>query len=199
MYTRLCKKSLSVKIHFQEDKVNIRMVLVLMLMTSVAMFGSETSTQPVRSVVSANSGSIQLPHAGLGSVCYPGDPCGPQPGTVQADVISFSGPMCVPGDPCGPQPGAVQSNNISHFGPVCYPGDPCGPQPGTVQADVISFSGPTCVPGDPCGPQPGTVQADVISFSGPMCVPGDPCGPQPQTLISPASLELEFVRETIAC
>ena len=40
----------------------------------------------------------------IGPVCYPGDPCGPQPGQGMMDIAFLVGPVCYPGDPCGPHP-----------------------------------------------------------------------------------------------
>jgi hypothetical protein len=94
--------------------------------------------------------------AGFGPVCYPGDPCGPQPGQGLTGIALPVGPVCYPGDPCGwPSTVGYEPFNRAHsFGPVCYPGDPCGPQPGQGISDIALFVGPVCYPGDPCGPHP---------------------------------------------
>jgi hypothetical protein len=92
--------------------------------------------------------------AGFGPVCYPGDPCGPQPSQGLTDIAFLVGPVCYPGDPCG-QPGQVMADTAS-LGPVCYPGDPCGSHPGgsEILFGITSLIGPVCYPGDPCGSKP---------------------------------------------
>jgi hypothetical protein len=72
--------------------------------------------------------------------------------TTTHEITAGLRPVCFPGDPCGPQPMKLSRNVL--LGPVCYPGDPCGPQPGQGMADIVFLLGPVCYPGDPCGPHP---------------------------------------------
>jgi hypothetical protein len=73
-------------------------------------------------------------------------------GLSAAGTVERIGSVCFPGDPCGPQ--AIKLRRNPFLGPVCYPGDPCGPQPGQGIADIAFLVGPVCYPGDPCGPHP---------------------------------------------
>jgi hypothetical protein len=72
-------------------------------------------------------------------------------GLSEVGTVERIGSVCLPGDVCGPQ--AIKFRN-PFLGPVCYPGDPCGPQPGQGITDIAFLVGPVCYPGDPCGPHP---------------------------------------------
>jgi hypothetical protein len=149
----------------------------LFIFASVSAFAAQstmTNTYEIAAgFVQSEVGTVEP----IGPVCFPGDPCGPQPITLGRNVLL--GPVCYPGDPCGPQPGQGMTHIAFLVGPVCYPGDPCG-QPGQVMTDTASLLGPVCYPGDPCG-RPGGSQIllGIASLIGPVCYPGDPCGSKP--------------------
>jgi hypothetical protein len=104
---------------------------------SVSVFAAQSNMTTTHEITAGMSGPM----------CFPGDPCGPQPGQGMADG-GLLGPVCYPGDPCGwPSTEGYEPFNRAHsFGPLCFPGDPCGPQP--------RFAGSMCFRGDPCGPKP---------------------------------------------
>jgi hypothetical protein len=132
-------------------KMRNTIAALFLFFAPVAIFAAppdETMTQEV-------VGGLRYVH--MGPVCFPGDPCGPQPRQLLKDIGFVMGLACPRGDSCGWSPVAWQElyAPANSIGPVCFPGDPCGPHQTTVLVrDIESFIGPVCFPGDPCGPRP---------------------------------------------